>query len=89
MKENKVRRMEIPLESVKDFARNQMDAMWHDNYGDSTINMVKFSHNGYTVVNPWMDEKTRKEVDPYQYYGKQRTERFIEETVERIRALGD
>lgn len=30
--------------------------------------MVRFTHKGYCVVNPWMDEKTQKEVDPYQYY---------------------
>lgn len=81
--------MEITIEDVKTFAWQQMDAMWHDNYGDSTINMVKFSHNGYVVVNPWMDEKTEKSVNPYEYYGKQRTERFIEEVTEKIRELGD
>ena len=39
--------------------------------------MVRFTHKGYCVVNPWMDEKTQKEVDPYQYYGKEKTDRFI------------
>lgn len=81
--------MEITIESVKNFAWNQMDAMWHDGSGLSTINMVKFTYKGYVVVNPWMDEKTEKEVNPYQYYGKQRTERFIEEATDRIKAFGD
>ena len=71
--------MEKTIEDVKTFAWQQMDAMWHDNYGDSTINMVKFSHNGYVVVNPWMDEKTEKSVNPYDYYGKKKTDLFIEE----------
>lgn len=76
--------MEITIEQVKEFARQQMDAMWHDNSGTATIDMVKFTHKGYCVVNPWMDEKTQKEVDPYKYYGKHKTERFIEETMRKI-----
>ena len=80
--------MEVKMESVKNFAWNQMDAMWHDGSGLATIDMVKFTYKGYCVVNPWMDEKTEKEVDPYQYYGKQRTEQFFKEATEKIKALG-
>ena len=36
-----------------------------------------------------MDEKTEKSVNPYEYYGKRRTERFIEEVIEKIKELGD
>ncbi len=46
--------------------------------------MVRFTHKGYCVVNPWMDEKTQKEVDPYQYYGKEKTDRFIQEATRKI-----
>lgn len=76
--------MEITIEQVKEFAWQQLDAMWHDNSGLATIDMVKFTHNGYCVVNPWMDEKTRKAVDPYKYYGKHKTEQFIEEATRTI-----
>lgn len=76
---------EIPIEEVKNFAWNQMDAMWHDGSGLATTDMVKFIYKGWIVVNPWMDEKTQKEVDPYKYYGKRRTERFIEEAMRKIR----
>lgn len=54
------------IEQVKEFAWQQMDVMWHDGSGLATINMVKFAYKGYCVVNPWMDEKTEKSVDPYQ-----------------------
>lgn len=76
--------MEITIERIKEFAWQQMDAMWHDNYGTDTLRMVKFTYKGYVVVNPWMDEKTQKSVDPYEYYGKRRTERFIEEACRKI-----
>ncbi len=76
--------MEITIEQVKEFAWQQMDAMWHDGSGLATIDMVKFTHKGYCVVNPWMDEKTEKNVDPYQYYGKRKTEHFIEEAIRTI-----
>ena len=32
--------MEITIEQVKEFAWQQLDAMWHDNSGTATINMV-------------------------------------------------
>ena len=55
--------MEKTIEDVKTFAWQQMDAMWHDNYGDSTINMVKFSHNGYVVVIRGLTKKQRKRME--------------------------
>ena len=61
-----------------------LDAMWHDNSGTATISMVRFDYKGYCIVNPWMDEKTEKAVDPYRYYGKQRTERFVKEVIRTI-----
>ncbi len=76
--------MEITIEQIKEFAWQQMDAMWHDNSGTATINMVKFDYKGYCIVNPWMDEKTEKAVDPYQYYGKRRTEQFVKEAIRTI-----
>ncbi len=76
--------MEITIEQIKEFAWQQMDAMWHDGSGLATINMVKFAYKGYCVVNPWMDEKTEKSVDPYQYYGERRTEQFMEEAIRTI-----
>ena len=81
--------IKVTMESVKNFAWNQMDAMWHDGSGLAIVDMIKFEFNGYWVVNPWMDEKTEKSVNPYEYYGKWRTERFIEEVIEKIRELGD
>lgn len=80
--------MEITIEDVKNFAWNQMDSMWHDGSGLATVDMVKFIYKGWIVVNPWMDEKTETEVNPYQYYGKRRTERFIEEATEKIKEWG-
>ena len=77
--------MEITIEQVKELAWQQMDAMWHDNSGTATIDMVKFTYKGYCVVNPWMDEKTQKAVDPYKYYGKRRTEQFIEKAIRTIK----
>ena len=76
--------MEITIEQVKEFAWQQMDAMWHDNSGLATLNMVKFYYKDYVVVNPWMDEKTQMPVDPYRYYGKDKTECFIEEAKKKI-----
>ncbi len=77
--------MKITIEQVKDFAWQQLDAMWHDNSGTATIDMVKFDYKGYCIVNPWMDEKTEKSVDPYTYYGKRRTEQFIEKAIRTIK----
>lgn len=76
------------LECVKNFAWNQMDAMWHDDSGLSTLNMIKFYYKGYVVVNPWMDEKTRKSVNPYKYYGKKRTKKFIKQVLQEMRRQG-
>lgn len=73
------------LENIKNFAWNQMDAMWHDNSGLATINMVKFYYKGYIVVNPWMDEKTIKSVNPYKYYGKRRTKKFIKQVLREMK----
>ena len=81
--------MRVTMKDVKDFAFRQMDGMWHDGSGLATVDMVKFDFNGYWVVNPWMDEKTEKSVNPYEYYGKQRTQPFIEEVIEKIKELGD
>lgn len=75
---------EISIEVIRAFAWKQMDAMWHNNSGLATLNMVKFHYKDYVVVNPWMDEKTEKEVNPYLYYGKSETERFIEDAKKRI-----
>jgi len=77
--------MEITIEQVKEFAWQQLDAMWHDNSGTATADMVKFTHKGYYIVNPWMDEKTQKAVDPYKYYGERRTEQFIDEAIRTIK----
>ena len=76
--------MKITIEQVKDFAWQQLDAMWHDNSGTATVDMGKFTHKGYCVVNPRMDEKTQKEVDPYKYYRERRTEQFIDEAIRTI-----
>ena len=76
--------MKITIEQIKEFAWQQMDGMWHDNSGLATINMVKFTYKGYCVVNPWMDEKTQRNVNPYKYYGKDKTEYFIGEARKKI-----
>lgn len=76
--------MKVTIEQIKEFAWQQMDGMWHDHSGAATLNMVRLTHKGYCVVNPWMDEKTQKEVDPYQYYGKEKTDRFIQEATRKI-----
>ena len=81
--------IKVTTESVKNFAWNQMYAMWHDGSGLATVDMGIFEFNGYWVVNPWMVENTEKSVNPYEYCGKQRTERFIEEVIEKIKELGD
>jgi len=39
--------IKVTMESVKNFAWNQMDAMWHDGSGLATVDMVKFKFNGY------------------------------------------
>lgn len=77
--------MEITMEDIKTFAQQQMDAMWHDGSGLATVGMVKFEFNGYWVVNPWMDEKTEKSINPYDYYGKKKTDLFIKEARKMIR----
>ena len=76
--------MKVTLADVKDFAWRQLDAMWHDNSGTATISMVRFDYKGYCIVNPWMDEKTQRKVNPYKYYGRKRTKRFIRRAVKVI-----
>ena len=44
--------MEITIEQVKEFAWQQLDAMWHDNSGTATISMVRFDYKGYCIVHP-------------------------------------
>lgn len=39
--------IKVTMESVKNFAWNQMDAMWHDGSRLATVDMVKFEFNGY------------------------------------------
>jgi hypothetical protein len=73
------------LEKVKQYAWQQMDAMWHNHSVFKTTGMVSFEHKGYTVVNPWLDEKTEKAVNPYSYYGKEKTEYFIREVKKRLK----
>lgn len=70
--------MTVTVDDVKKFAEHQMDVMWHDGSGLATTDMVKFNYHGYCVVNPWMDEKTEHPVNPYKYYGKDRTRHFIQ-----------
>lgn len=72
------------MDDIKEFAWQQMDAMWHNQSEFNTYGMVQFTHKGYTVVNPWMDEKTDNPVDPYEYYGKKKTDYFIKEARKRI-----
>lgn len=74
----------VTLADVKDFAYKQMDAMWHDGSGLVTKDMVRFTFNRYCVVNPWMDEKTKRRVNPYSYYGRKRTRRFIKQAIKVI-----
>lgn len=76
--------MKVTLADVKDFAWKQMDGMWHDGSGLATTDMVRFIFKGYVVVNPWMDEKTQRKVNPYKYYGRKRTRRFIRRAVKVI-----
>lgn len=76
--------MKVTLADVKDFAWRQMDGMWHDGSGLATTDMVRFIFRGYVVVNPWMDEKTQRKVNPYKYYGRKRTRRFIRQAVKVI-----
>lgn len=76
--------MKVTLADVKDFAWRQMDGMWHDGSGLATTDMVRFIFKGYVVVNPWMDEKTQRKVNPYKYYGRKRTRRFIRRAVKVI-----
>lgn len=76
--------MKVTLADVKAFAWRQMDGMWHDGSGLATTDMVRFIFKGYVVVNPWMDEKTQRKVNPYKYYGSRRTRRFIRKAVKAI-----
>lgn len=76
--------MRVTMKYVKDFAFRQMDGMWHDGSGLATTNMVKFIFKKYVVVNPWMNETTQRKVNPYKYYGKKRTKRFIRRAVKVI-----
>jgi hypothetical protein len=77
--------MDSTTESVKNFAWQQMDYMWHNHFTFKTTGMVSFEYKEYCVVNTWMDEKTEKPVNPYKYYGKRRTEQLIKEATERIK----
>ena len=69
---------------VKEFADKQMNAMWHNQSAFKTTGMIKFYYKGYVVVNPWMDEKTEKPVNPYKYYGTKKTKAFIKKVLKRL-----
>lgn len=74
--------------AVRKFAWQQMDAMWHNQSEFKTVGMIQFDYKDYVVVNPWMDETTSKEVEPYSYYGKNRVDTFITQALERINEKG-
>lgn len=77
--------MSKTLSKVKQFAYHQMDAMWHNQSEFKTTGMVSFNYKGYTVVNPWMDEQTNRPVNPYKYYGKKHTKKFIIQAIRHIK----
>lgn len=53
-------------DKIKAFAEKQMELA---NNGADTSKMVGFEFNGTYIINPFVDETARFEVDPYEYYG--------------------
>ena len=53
-------------DTIKAFAEKQMELA---NNGVDTSKMVGFEHKGQYIINPFVDETCRFEVDPYEYYG--------------------
>lgn len=53
-------------DTIKAFAEKQMELA---NNGIDTSKMVGFEHKGQYIINPFVDETCRFEVDPYEYYG--------------------
>lgn len=74
--------------SIKEFAWQQMDAMWHNQTAFKTYGMVSFTYKGYIVVNPWMDERTIHTVNPYIYYSKRKVRKFIKNAIYEINQRG-
>jgi len=53
-------------DKIKAFAEKQMKLA---NHGIDTSKMVGFEYKGQYIINPFVDETCRFEVDPYEYYG--------------------
>lgn len=51
---------------IKAFAEKQMELA---NHGIDTSKMVGFEYKGQYIINPFVDETCRFDVDPYEYYG--------------------
>ena len=54
---------------IKAFAEKQMEIA--NSSGMDTSKMVGFEYKGTYIINPFVDETCRFEVDPYEYYGMQ------------------
>jgi hypothetical protein len=61
------------MEFMREFAELQYRRMCSDK---DASKMVHFIFNGTAIVNPWLDETGRFEVDPYTYYGKENMDEF-------------
>lgn len=54
-------------DKIKAFAEKQMEIA--NSTGMDTSPMVGFEYKGTYIINPFVDESARFEVDPYEYYG--------------------
>lgn len=54
-------------DKIKAFAEKQMEIA--NSTGMDTSTMVGFEYKGTYIINPFVDETCRFEVDPYEYYG--------------------
>lgn len=62
------------MKSVRKFAELQYNFFLE---GVDSSDMVGFLYNGTHIINPWLDETGRFEVDPYKYYGEEYMKVFI------------
>jgi hypothetical protein len=92
--------VENHIHKAEQLARKQLDCIRRSNGVYNIDDFAYFKHKGKIVVDPWINVETYNDgspqvdhteagmgVDPFQYYGKKKAARFIEEIVMRDKAM--
>lgn len=71
-------------DKIKAFAEKQMELA---NNGVDTSKMVGFEYKGQYIINPFVDETCRFDVDPYEYYGVHEMLEYTNEILEKAEKM--